>query len=1069
MDCNCGFPVRHTIYRDGRPCFTCAVGGCKFFGFNPVQCQGYERIVATNRTPPETSIVRFEALLHPVTQEPAVMLAVSTPNNLKGDPTEQALRRVCESPAFSPAFYITKQAYLYPYDKYPAVVAAVKRVPYVLVQEIPTFFFRTSAAAQQLPVQHREAVTRGSENPLDTSDYVFTQLKEFQKRGVEFVVSRGGRGMIADDMGLGKTIQAIATAHHYRANWPVLVVCPMSLMENWAKEFNKFCAIPFSRITILQGAKARPDAIHEVVIVSYSSLKCMENEKYRVVILDESHYIKAGDTKRAQLAVKLCNAAERVVLLSGTPAMSRPMELYTQLSAIHPRLVPSKTQYGARYCNAHVGRFGMDYQGHSHVSELHFLLRDFVIRRTKKELSETELPSKSRQLLYVYITAKEKKALEKQVMALRKSVTGGGGGSSSSDYASRAPNAFELKVATARAKIPAVQDYVASVVEQHLESGEKVIFFAHHQCMMEAIKSAVLEVRPKHPLDYIYISGETPAHQREQLATHFRHEPTCAVAILSMGSSGTGHNFTCASTVVFAELDWTPSLHLQCEDRIHRIGQSRTCTIKYLLADGTSDDVIWPMLQEKLAVTSALLESSDSHRLSDNAARQKVSRRDLSTEAATSQGTLDGFVKVSSGSSQVVSSGSPSGNIPQRGPGGGDETSSSAAIIVLDDDGDERSRLALTDPVGQCGDSLPDGRSGTANTLATPPPADFETLPPSEAAGGGGGGPPQAVPAAAKQSPAAAPDIISIDELSRNPHLWRRPGRPERSGAASSRTHRPPRDSQGSNSGGARSLGHSPGASAQQSTTLQLQPQSSVLDMMKRSQTPTAATATDEVVVVADETRTVSPLPNTRPLLPQTAAGVRATALTFGGGISPVRPVGEENSVALAVSRVMFPPHATSSNMPVADTVATPRRTTFTLKLAEPAPVVPLTVPTNAAAVPVLPVASIIPDQQQPSPLANTVVSMPIKVSLRKRPFADVSAEAGPAAASHSAMSSSPAWNSTFPQQPTMAAARVEAPQPTVDVNPFGLSLGTDAATASTGGRRTTFRFGDPEAAGGGS
>lgn len=101
---------------------------------------------------------------------------------------------------------------------------------------------------------------------------------------------------------------------------------------------------------------------------------------------------------------------------------------------------------------------------------------------------------------------------------------------------------------------------------------------------MEAIRGAVMTLRPKHPIDYIYISGETSGIQREEQIHHFRSEPTCHVAILSMQSSGTGHNLTCANTVIFAELDWNPSTHLQCEDRVHRMGQSTPCTIKYLLA-----------------------------------------------------------------------------------------------------------------------------------------------------------------------------------------------------------------------------------------------------------------------------------------------------------------------------------------------------------------------------------------------------------------------------------------------------------------------------------------------------
>ncbi|CBZ27387.1 putative DNA helicase [Leishmania mexicana MHOM/GT/2001/U1103] len=658
MNCQCNHPARYLISRDGKPCYICALGRCRFYALAPVQCEGYTRITLGSPGCPlaDTGVVlRFEALVHPTSKDVACFMI-----RVQGEASRWSTLRlaVLQDSQFEGMWYTAGRAFLYPMAQYTRLVAALKAhsLPHVALEEIPSFYFRCVERMRQLPRQYADDVAAGRACLPDAEDCVYRGLKPFQRDGVRFVLERHGRAMIADDMGLGKTVQAIAVAHHYRDEWPVLVVCPMSLMENWAKEFNKFCGIPFARIAILQGAKATATSLQAVAIVSYSSLKCVENAHFNVVILDESHYIKAGAAKRAQQSLKLCRASRRVILLSGTPAMSRPIELYAQLQAIQPSLVPSKTQFGARYCNSFVGRFGIDLTGHAHPDELHSLLRHFLIRRTKRELG-SELPSKSRQLLYMYITEKEKKALEKQIIALRRSLSStsffvGNGGA---DWAARAPNVFEMKMATARAKIPAVQDYVSGIVEQHLDSGEKLILFAHHQCMMEALRSAVEVVRPRQPIDYIYISGDTPPAQREPAAEHFRTEATCTVAILSMQSSGIGHNFTCASTVVFTELDWNPSTHLQCEDRVHRIGQAHPCHIKYLLAEGTSDSVIWPLLQTKLSVTAAMFETSNVTRaevhLHDGADKQNVARRDVvaattsSTPSTSQQSTLDQFMQ----------------------------------------------------------------------------------------------------------------------------------------------------------------------------------------------------------------------------------------------------------------------------------------------------------------------------------------------------------------------------------------------------------------------------------------
>jgi hypothetical protein len=98
-----------------------------------------------------------------------------------------------------------------------------------------------------------------------------------------------------------------------------------------------------------------------------------------------------------------------------------------------------------------------------------------------------------------------------------------------------------------------------------------------------------------------------------------------------MLSSGTGHNFTCARTVIFAELDWNPSTHLQCEDRVHRIGQNEECSIQYLLAEGTTDTLVWPLLQEKMTVSQAVLDNLHHHdatscTLDSTSAKQNIQR-----------------------------------------------------------------------------------------------------------------------------------------------------------------------------------------------------------------------------------------------------------------------------------------------------------------------------------------------------------------------------------------------------------------------------------------------------------
>lgn len=669
MNCNCGTPVRCVVDKSGKICYVCQYHRCRFCANSPIQAEGWRRIVP--QPPPRNgsgavssmetcAILRFEALLHP---EKKVMYCTATPTA----PMCKEVLAVLEDEQFKPMWYVKRMAYVYPIESYERLILALRKFSshQLQVEKIPPFFFSCVQAAKDNVLEHEKQVKVNLSQGPDPDDVVYSQLHPFQKRGVGFVIARGGRGMIADDMGLGKTVQAIAFAHHYRNEWPLLIICPLSLVDNWEKEIIRFCSIPVGRIATAHTTKRfRIDGVHSIVIVPYSSLKCLEGVSvtFKVVIVDESHYIKSGTAQRTTATLKLCRAAKRVLLLSGTPAMSRPVELYSQLQAfVNPSCMPSKTQFCARYCNSFQGRFGVDCTGHSNISELHALIQHFVVRRTKSELAN-ELPSKSRHLLYLYITPKEKAALEKDITKLRECLRNGlalpgltdpltpsafasdphgtPGGPPSQYSAGKQLNILELRTATARAKTTAVQDYIRGVAEQLVETNEKMIVFAHHRVMLDGIRDAIESVNPRKPLDYILICGNTAAAQREELLNHFRTSPTCHLAVLSMLVCGVGLNLTCATMVVFTELDWNPCTHLQCEDRVHRIGQSSSCFIKYLLAEGTSDTIIWPLLQNKLSVTKALLEDGAAANgvngrsdglVSKNTNVESVRRSDLST------------------------------------------------------------------------------------------------------------------------------------------------------------------------------------------------------------------------------------------------------------------------------------------------------------------------------------------------------------------------------------------------------------------------------------------------------
>lgn len=241
-------------------------------------------------------------------------------------------------------------------------------------------------------------------------------------------------------MGLGKTIQAIALCCYYHEEWPVLVITPSSLRLVWAEQFERWVPnLASSDINLVMNGKCGLDG--KINIISYDLVRQLEKplleKRFRIVVADESHFLKSYGTKRTTTALPLLHQASRRILLTGTPALSRPVELHPQLCALDPTIFPKNKLYdfAARYCNATQGKFGWDYTGSSNLRELHVLLeRLFMIRRLKEEVGSvvfctnritscqvlTELPPKRREKIHVEIKREHTHIIKKIYAEIKK-------------------------------------------------------------------------------------------------------------------------------------------------------------------------------------------------------------------------------------------------------------------------------------------------------------------------------------------------------------------------------------------------------------------------------------------------------------------------------------------------------------------------------------------------------------------------------------------------------------------------------------------------------------------------
>lgn len=259
--------------------------------------------------------------------------------------------------------------------------------------------------------------------------------------------------------------------------------------------------------------------------------------------------------------------------------------MWTQVYAIAPDLFGSYSAYTKQYCNARRGRFGWDVNGLSNADELHSKMKQIMVRRLKADVLD-ELPAKQRSLVPVRISNKTKRkeceALMKELRETRQSVADLVGEEAYGVNFEARKLLMEAYQASGIAKVSAVSEYL---VEWLRGSGtQKVLVFGHHKGVLDVIETAV--AKELKGGGHIRIDGTVNSQERAGRVRKFQTCSNVRVAILSMTAAGVGLTLTAASSVMFAELHWTPGVLAQAEDRCHRIGQRSAVNVMYLVCDG---------------------------------------------------------------------------------------------------------------------------------------------------------------------------------------------------------------------------------------------------------------------------------------------------------------------------------------------------------------------------------------------------------------------------------------------------------------------------------------------------
>lgn len=435
------------------------------------------------------------------------------------------------------------------------------------------------------------------------------ELFEYQKQGIEFLVSRQG-GMLLDEQGLGKTVQALLACKRVDPE-AIVIVCPAIMQGTWLHHVANL--IPDST----------PVFIHSyewyVKIDNYRSLIKTITGKKLAVIVDESHYIKTPTSKRTKTVQHLLSLENIIfkVLLTGTPVTRDVDDLYTQLKVFCPDFCKSIFEYRKKYMRCIHSFFGDTYKGFKNdyaKQELIEYLRGCSLRRTKKTAG-LNLPSIIRQPVYVDINKKiARESLSildyatKVILGTKTTKVINGSDDYTlykTDLAEEASHIASIRKALGVAKVPQVLQYV----EHLLQSGTtKLIIFGVHidvvNLIYEALKEKYKEIKTHR------IIGATTSTQREKIINEFQTDDTPQIIVANMVACGVGVTLTKSHTVIFAELDFTPANIMQAEARVHRITQEHVVNSIFIIANESLDSKILDLIREKLTVIKDVLQTS---------------------------------------------------------------------------------------------------------------------------------------------------------------------------------------------------------------------------------------------------------------------------------------------------------------------------------------------------------------------------------------------------------------------------------------------------------------------------
>ena len=519
------------------------------------------------------------------------------------------------------------------------------------------------SAANALVMKRPQTVPKGRQLVDVVVDPLLSEhLREHQREGVKFMYEcimgmrafDGQGAILADEMGLGKTLQTIAVLWTLLKQNPVyedppvikkaLVVCPVTLINNWRKEFRKWLGAERIGVFVADEKKKRLTDFtmgrsYSIMIIGYEKLRTVQEELKKgpgidIVIADEGHRLKTAKNKSAQ-AIKALNTSRRIIL-SGTPIQNDLSEFYMMVDFVNPGLLNDVKTFTKQFETPIVKSRQPDAKqedlelGEARSEELASLTGMFILRRTAEVLSKY-LPPKTEYVLFCRPTANQALAYQHvlacpafqaamgnteaslQLITVLKKVCNSPALLSPKDpvaplspmmaavLSSMPPNLLRSNAGST--KLRALDQLLHTL---RTTTSEKIVIVSNYTSTLDLLSTLLASLA--HP--FLRLDGKTPSSKRQDLVDTFNRTPAsaCFAFLLSAKAGGVGINLIGASRLVLFDVDWNPATDMQVMARIHRDGQKKPCFIYRLLMAGGIDEKIWQRQITKLGLASNIID-----------------------------------------------------------------------------------------------------------------------------------------------------------------------------------------------------------------------------------------------------------------------------------------------------------------------------------------------------------------------------------------------------------------------------------------------------------------------------